>query len=310
MRLQACRLVILSVTVLVIRAFLTPLPLRLSSSFDRRRRAGRSLSLAQSSGDKSGQKKGYQFGDISRFIAKQAATQIKKVTKKDAYEFGDLTRFLDQQAKRKVADWTGSSECEFGDLTRFAVASVRSRVSNFTSHVDEDGNPAYQFGDITREVLRKAQAGEYDTRDLFLALRVLLSAGVGLTPMMSMLPVRWLLDLVNLGLAQDLGGRLLEVLASALDERMKLAITGDAKYQLGDLTKKQLMKAITTFTGKDGYEFGDISRKLASLDNGRNRASAPYVTPVETAHSEIFLTDETFSDLEDWDRRFQSEYQR
>lgn len=304
---KACRLVVLAVAVLAIRALLTPLPLRVLSSRDRRRR--RSVSLAQSSGDKKGQKKGYQFGDISRFLAKQATTRIKKVTKKDAYEFGDLTRFLDQQAKRTVADWTGSGEYEFGDLTRFAVSSVRSRVSNFTSHVDEDGKPAYQFGDITREVLRRAQAGEYDTRDLFLALRVLLSAGVGLTPMMSMLPVRWLLDLVNLGLAQDIGGRLMEVLASALDERMKLAITGDSKYQLGDLTKKQLVRAITTFTGKDEYEFGDIARKLASLNKGQNHAPAQDVRQVATAHSEIFLTNETYSDLEDWDRRFQSENQ-
>jgi hypothetical protein len=307
MMVRACRIVILAVAVLAIQALLTPLPLRVSSSLERRRR--RFASFAQSSGDKGGQKKGYQFGDISRFLAKQAATQIKKVTQKDSYEFGDLTRFLDRQAKSKVADWTGSSEYEFGDLTRFAMSTVRSRVSNFTSHVDKDRKPAYQFGDITREVLRRAQAGEYDTSDLFLALRVLLSAGVGLTPMMSMIPVRWLLDLVNLGLAQDIGGRLMEVLASALDERMKIAITGDAKYQLGDLTKKQLTRAITTFTGKDEYEFGDISRKLASLNNSQSHASAQDVVQVETPHSEIFLTNETFSDLEDWDRRFQSEKQ-
>jgi hypothetical protein len=266
-----------------------------------------SSSTSASSSDGSGsRRKGYQFGDISRFLAKQAAAQIKKVTKKDKYEFGDLSRFLDRQAKQRVSGWTGNDEYEFGDLTKFVASSLQSRVSNFTSRTDEEGNPTYQFGDVTREVVRRAQAGEYETKDMFLALRVLLSAGVGLTPMMSMLPVRWLLDLVNLGLAQDIGGRLLEIVASALDERMKEAVTGDPKYRLGDLTKRQLVKAISIFTGKDDYEFGDISRRLMALNNKVPDEDRLAISGDKT-RQEIILNDDTFSALEDWDRRFHSE---
>jgi hypothetical protein len=262
----------------------------------------------RSTGGKDGgaTKKGYQFGDISRRIAKQAAEKIKKVTKKDKYEFGDLSRHLDRQAKRRVADSTGSEEYEFGDLTRFAMSSLQSHVSNFTSQTDSDGKPTYQFGDVTREILRRAQSGEYEAKDLFLALRVLLSAGVGLTPMVSMLPVRWVLDLVNLGLAQDLGGRLVEVLASSLDERAKLAITGNPKYQLGDLSKRKLVKAISAFTGKEEYEFGDISQRLMTL-NDRKAQSESSVESRKATQNAIVLDDDTAAALEDWDRRFQVE---
>jgi hypothetical protein len=41
-----------------------------------------------------------------------------------------------------------------------------------------------------------------------------------------------ILGILNLGLAQEVAGRLMEVVAQALDGRMKEAITGDANYQL------------------------------------------------------------------------------
>jgi hypothetical protein len=50
----------------------------------------------------------------------------------------------------------------------------------------------------------------------------------------------------------------MEVVAQALDGRMKEAITEDANYQLGDVTKKKLSQSITEFTWKESYQMGEI----------------------------------------------------
>lgn len=59
-----------------------------------------------------------------------------------------------------------------------------------------------------------------------------------------------LLDVLNVGLAEDLGGRLLEATARELDFRVKEALIGDRGFSLGGIARQQLTEAITKFTGK------------------------------------------------------------
>lgn len=229
-------------------------------------------------------KKGYQFGDISRFLAKQASGKINEITGKSSYEFGDLTRWLDKQAKGKFQNLTGKENYQFGDLTSWAISSFTGKEAG-----------SYEFGDITRELIRRVQSGEYELKDVYLALRVLMSAGASMTPIAAALPVNWLLQLINLGLAQDIAGRMVQVLASSLDERMKQALTGDPKYQLGDMTKRNLEKAVLNFTGNDTYSFGDISRKITSMAKEPDRAGANVMS--------IELSSESTRELEEWDEK-------
>lgn len=261
-----------------------------------------SLSDTKGTNDFEQQKKGYQFGDITRSLAKRARGRVEKLTGKK-YEFGDLTKYLDQQAKGKVANITGKDSYEFGDLTKWADQAAKEKVANFTGK--DNASYEYQFGDISREILRRIQSGEYELQDVFLALRILLSAGASMTPIASVLPVKWLLELVNLGLAQDVGNRLVGILASSLDERMKLALTGDSKYQLGDMTKRKLLESIVKFTGKDKYEFGDISRRISSIA-ASSSADATNSGSSETRMKEqrsIEVSDDVLLLLEDWDSR-------
>jgi hypothetical protein len=230
---------------------------------------------------------GYKFGDLSKKLA-------QRITGKKTYEFGDVSRFLDQQAKGSVSKLTNKTDYEFGDLTRWADSVSREKVSNFTS------KSGYEVGDISKEVLRRAKSGEYTLEDMFLAMRILLSAGASLTPLASVLPLKVLLELVNVGLAQDITGRLVETLAVSLDERMKEAFTGDSKYQLGDLTKKKAVAALAKFTGKENYEFGDISRKVTQL-------SLQEKTKKSGSKQQIELQSEIADELVDWDSKFQDQ---
>ena len=232
---------------------------------------------------KSGQ---YQFGDLTRAVFRKAAGQVNQLSGKESYEFGDFTRWIDQQAKAAVNGVTGKDEYEFGDITRWVDQQAKKMACNYTSK-DE-----YQIGDISREVIRRVWVGEYEIRDVMLALRILLSAGASLTPIASALPVSVVLELVNLGLAQDLGGRLLEILAQSLDERFKLALTGDASLTLGGITKRALIQQIIRFTGKNDYEAGDITRKILE-----SRASGA------AASEGIVLSEELAAKLFSWDSK-------
>ena len=105
--------------------------------------------------------------------------------------------------------------------------------------------------------------------------------GASFTPIARLLPVKVLLEVLNVGLAQDVGAKVMGGVARSLDERFKTAITGDANYQLGDKTKDQLSKSLSRFTGKDSYSFGDISQvvasRLAEAEGGNAKSSGPKV---------------------------------
>mmetsp|Transcript_2622 Transcript_2622/g.3499 ORF Transcript_2622/g.3499 Transcript_2622/m.3499 type:complete len:368 (-) Transcript_2622:75-1178(-) len=234
---------------------------------------------SNSSSISSKKKKGYQFGDITRSIFKggsQVASQsVNTLTGKNEYEFGDLTRWLTSQGVAENLTTNGTTKgYQFGDLSRFVALEMQAKVANFTGKMDDDGNGNstetanynYQMGDISKAVIRRVQSGEYTVDDVWLAMRILLSAGLAVfTPVAAALPTKLLLELINLGLAQEVTGRLLSVLANVVDERMKKALTGNDKYAIGDISKKKLEQGITKFTGKESYQVGDITQAIQKL---------------------------------------------
>ena len=237
-------------------------------------------------------KSGYRFGDFTRSLVQKATSPVTQLTGKESYEFGDLSRWMDQKAKNGINQITGQDEYQFGDLTRWVDTQAKMRVNNYTNQ------EAYRVGDITREVVRRVTSGEYELGDVFLALRVLVSAGVSLSPLASALPIKVVMELVNLGLTQEVGGRVMSSLGQSLDERFKLALTGDSHYRLGDKTKQELQKALRAFIGKDEYEFGDISRRLNAL--GENKG----VSGDDKARG-LSMAKNAALELSDWDKRFQ-----
>lgn len=58
------------------------------------------------------------------------------------------------------------------------------------------------------------------------------------------------MDLLNFSLANDIAGRVSSALAMELDRRLKKLILGDENYVLGDATRKVILGAVKTFTGK------------------------------------------------------------
>lgn len=143
----------------------------------------------------------------------------------------------------------------------------------------------------------------------------MLQLGVSFLPIARFLPVKVLLEVLTVGLAQDVGGKVMGSVAKSLDERFKEAITGDAKYKMGDITKRQLSEALGKFTGQDSYTFGDISRTVAaridemeSSDQGKV-ATGSKGKGAATQESALVLLRELESNdaLAEWDRKLVEE---
>jgi hypothetical protein len=117
--------------------------------------------------------------------------------------------------------------------------------------------------------------------------------------------MRLLLNLINLGLAQEVGGRLLEELAGVLDKRVKKALTGSADYQLGDLSKGHLKSAITSFTGSQDYQLGDISRTIQRLAQEEQQGKTQKSRGAKSPQPQIRVKEDSLQELEHWDAKIQ-----
>lgn len=216
---------------------------------------------------------GYKFGDFTRSLKNRLNERASQITGKETYEFGDLSRWADKKAKERIMairSQTGEYKYEFGDLSRLADNIVKEQAAKYAG---KENASDYQFGDVTKTLLKKVLTGEYDAQDVYLALRILVVAGCTLLPIAQLLPLNTLFEMFELGLLRDIGFRLLPIVAESIDARMKEALTGDANYQLGDLTKQRLRQFLTRFTGKETYEFGDVTRAVVERqqqyeDNG------------------------------------------
>lgn len=235
------------------------------------------------------------FSDFAKFIFDKATDQVNEITGKEEWQPGDLAKWLDSKAKQRLQsvkkDVTSEQDYQyaFGDLTLWATNLAKEKAARFAGKSSAD---EYELGDITKTIVNKVQSGEYDENDVYLALRVLLVAGCQVVPIANFLPLRGLLSLVNVGLTKDVSGRLLQELTESLEQRIKFAVTGKEDYQFGDLTKDKLNDLVAKFTGKDSYQSGDISRSIMNQ------------TREGTTEHQISDLEKIVTKLEDWDAQF------
>ena len=223
-------------------------------------------------------KDNYEFGDVSRKFSGIVSNWTSSNLQQDqdnvdenstyTYRVGDVTKWLLREIRNTPSS---ASSYQFGDLTK-------SWVSNYT------GEEEYKVGDLSRAVLRRVESGEYSVGDVFLAMRVLLWAGfTTFAPVVGNLPLTLVVNLINFGLAQEVSGRLTTALAEWLDQQLKKALTGNAKYVLGDITRERLEQGLAKFTGREQYEIGDITRTIQRIQsNSVNKNSTPQTLSLST----------------------------
>lgn len=230
------------------------------------------------------------------------------------YQFGDLTRGVIGRFQKRVNSLTGKSQYEFGDLSRWVDGKVKDRVEEYT------GKAVYQFGDMTRETVRRLVDGEYDREDLVLLLKIAATIGVNLQPVASVLPMKVLMDLLNLSLeasiAQTVGEKVIRSITNEIDARMKEMVTGDRNYKVGDFTKR----IVNRWTGKEAYEFGDVTKNILGILQQRDGAGSARpdssIAEQNIPDGSIFTNDSIQeldqaerNALDEWDKEF-FQYQR
>jgi len=225
-------------------------------------------SMAKESGDS---KKEYRFGDLTRGLLKR----VKEDSSSTSYKFGDISRWLDKKAKE--------------------------RVSKFTSKEN------YKFGDMSKEVIRRLRDGEYSRDDLWLFLKIVATIGINLQPVTSVLPLKVLMDLLNMtmeaSIAKTVGDKAVSAIANEIDGRMKELITGDRNYKLGDFTER----AVSKWTGKENYEAGDITKTVLdkrTAAQDRETSNGQKSSSEEDEIFELFSSKSSEKELlEEWDEK-------
>merc|ERR1712151_20279 len=188
--------------------------------------------------------------------------------------------------------------------TNIISMQAKSMILQFTNKTK------YEFGDITKEILHRLLQQENTIQDTIILLKLLITVSATITPLAKVLPIAILLDALNFSLERQVGGKLLEVLASSLDSKFTAALfTNDDTMQLGDLAKRSVIKAISSFTGKDGYSTGDISQavkeQIDDIHNNDNESIHPdslSSNPVNAKKLELNFIGNT--EFEQWDHAF------
>ncbi|KAL7497820.1 hypothetical protein ACHAWT_007702 [Skeletonema menzelii] len=236
-------------------------------------------------------------------VARTASSGIESVAKKGAKDFRITTMFAGRAVKRgtkdvinvagrgvertvsdtgKVATWI-DSQAKAG--TEAVTSSTKRAVLNFT------GKTSYEFGDVSKETVRRIAAGEVNMQDFIILLKILIAIGATVGPLAELLPFTFLLEALNISIEQKVGGKVMEVLAKTLDSRIVGALfTSDDKNLIGDVAKRSLLSGILSFTGKQNYESGDIQRAVLQHEN--------------EDHSEEKTLDIDVSEFAEWDNLF------
>jgi hypothetical protein len=210
--------------------------------------------------------RGYKFGDVTRAAVGAFQSKVNSLTGNDTYKFGDLAKWLDAQAKDSALQLDAS-----------AKKAIMDRVRAYTKR------PDYKIGDITKEIVRRFEVGEYKKEDLWLFLRIcLLIGGSASAGAATALPVKVLLELLEVSMASSVSEDLTSMLTNEVNNRMKEFFTGDRSYQFGDLTKKLLLgqrnrevdltqEVLGKVTCNEVVEFSDLSKNLVLLMAERKR---------------------------------------
>mmetsp|Transcript_2917 Transcript_2917/g.4260 ORF Transcript_2917/g.4260 Transcript_2917/m.4260 type:complete len:231 (-) Transcript_2917:1835-2527(-) len=151
-------------------------------------------------------------------------------------------------------------------------------------------------------MLRKITSAEYDINDILLLLKIMVAVGASIGPLAKVLPVTVLLEMLNVSMERQIGGKLVDTLASSLDGRFNAAFfSNDDKFQLGDAVRRSALSAISDFTGKDSYRSGDIERAVSESKNQEDTTDGAVIAPITKVKTLNLQVDAEF---DEWDKKF------
>ena len=87
----------------------------------------------------------------------------------------------------------------------------------------------YKFGDLSKEILRRLQSGQYNSDDVWLFLKIVAMIGINLQPVVPFLPAKVLMEMLEVSVAQSLADKVTKTITTEVDRRMKGFLVGDSE---------------------------------------------------------------------------------
>jgi HAMP domain-containing protein len=184
---------------------------------------------------------------LSQLIRKSIEEDLKQKAReflgKEEYALGDLSKEIDARVKQGVADIRGKDGYELGDLT----LTLDEMSKNFTEGLT--GQP-YEAGDLSKEI---------DAR-----VKVAVAKYVGVDEYAAGDLTRFVAANVQSRVADLTANYEFGDISREIERQRKEWIKGflgdeaAANYKFGDISKK----LATKITGKEAYQFGDVTRTL------------------------------------------------
>mmetsp|Transcript_7658 Transcript_7658/g.10914 ORF Transcript_7658/g.10914 Transcript_7658/m.10914 type:complete len:490 (+) Transcript_7658:27-1496(+) len=236
-----------------------------------------------------------------RSAANTAASSLKNLARKGAEDVVSTTSRAKEvavggaQGAGEVAKW-------MDEQARGGVDSVNAKAQSLV--LGFTGKNKYQPGDITKELLRRIVSAEYDMNDIALFLKIMVAVGASIGPLAKVLPVTVLLEMLNVSLERQIGGKFLDTLASSLDDRFSAAFSNDDKYQLGDAVRRSTMSAVSNFTGKDSYKSGDIEYAVSEAKNQKEEQKPGIDAMGQPIMKVKTLNVQVGDEFDEWDQKF------
>ena len=191
-----------------------------------------------------------------------------------------------------VQEELGSLALASPEEQEMQLPTLLDRVESRARAAEADGG--YQFGDLTRSVVESTRSeiqrqmdAEWNMNDISLLLKVGLFLGAGAAAPaagLAAMPAAVLLATYGTVLKAELGVRAVQEVGVRITERAAEGIadgvrtyTGKDSYQFGDLTEATVQKvtgneeyrfgdltksALKSVTGKEKYKFGDVTKSL------------------------------------------------
>jgi len=182
----------------------------------------------------------------------------------------DVQEAIDSIVKEELAKLANATAEEQESSLPGLMERVESRA---LTTLESQGKKGYQFGDITKSVVETTRGevqrqidAEWNMDDISLLLKVGLflgataaapAAGLAALPAAALLATYGTVLKAELGVraVSEVGSRMTERAAQGVADGVK-AYTGKDSYEFGDVTTASVRK----LTGNDDYQFGDLTK--------------------------------------------------
>jgi hypothetical protein len=235
------------------------------------------------------------WDDVKRFMVEQSKQRIGQWIGKDASELGLVSRVVDEVL--------GSSEKRNRNLLQEwadgAVKDAAAQRQQQQQHPQDSESLRLAIQDL----VKKVQSQKLNLEDVARALNLAVLAGASIQTIISRIPLQSLFQLIQQGTKNGTHQQLIQVLMSALKERIQVKNTASATSNQQQSMSDSVYATTNAASSKDTF---NLKNAVGIISDILEKQQQTKEKPRDTVR-EVDLFD---NDFDDWDRRLQQSVRR